>query len=243
VTAFLRTNRYASVLITMIILVVVGLIVNLTRDDAPNDKGVVLRADEQTLQSQPTVTLSQNLVDRAMGDITQPNPLLGPNLTIGTIPKVPRPTIPAGSGGSGATTTTPACGATTTQPSGGGGATTTTAAPVTPNAFALGRITYTAAGTIWTVNPDGSDRRNMGVGGYSPAWAKDHSAIAAVDADSRARAANCSSAMRSSSAVKYRRSGSGAIAFMMIADSSFGRSGRRTWGSETRPLTIWSITR
>jgi hypothetical protein len=31
VTAFLRTNRYASVLITTIILVVVGLIVNLTR--------------------------------------------------------------------------------------------------------------------------------------------------------------------------------------------------------------------
>jgi Tol biopolymer transport system component len=150
---------------------------------------VVLRADQQTLQTQPTVTLPQNLVDRAKNDT--PFGEQGPNLTIGTIPKVGRPKVTAkpssdsntnntsntgggsnGGGNNGTTaTTTPSESPTTTTP------------PVTANAFAQGRIAYSAGGTLWSINPDGSDRRGLGVSGFFPAWAKDHSALAYADAD------------------------------------------------------------
>jgi hypothetical protein len=166
---FLRNNRYASSIITMVLLILVGVFVAVTRDDTSKRPGVVLRADEQALQPQETVS-----PNAAVPQVLRTPPPTGTPPTLGRIGTpirpVPRPSGSSGGGGSTATT--------------GAAAGPTTTTTIKTSAFAANRIAYSAGGSMWTVNPDGLDPRSIGVSGFFPTWSPDHKAIAYTDADS-----------------------------------------------------------
>jgi tricorn protease-like protein len=161
---FLRGNRYASSIITTVVLVLVGFLVAVTRNDGPKQP-VVLRADEQALRPQSTILTPTTATPQPLRTIP-----IGPGPTLGKIATPARP-VPGGAGGGGTTVTTGAS----------GGPTTTTAAKASP--FSANRIAYSAGGSMWTVNPDGLDPRSLAVSGYFPAWSSDHGAIAFADGD------------------------------------------------------------
>jgi Tol biopolymer transport system component len=173
------------VIITTALLVLVGIVVSVSRSDKPDNSGLVLRADQGSSQTQPTSVLAPDLGAPTV-DGGPPNSLPAMKLPkIGSAPHA----LPA-SGGSGNTggshtnTTSGGHGTNTTVTTGGGsgGATTTTAKP-TGNPFASGRIAYGAGGSVWTINPDGTDPRSIANDAYFPAWSKDHAAIAISDSD------------------------------------------------------------
>ncbi len=170
-TEFLRSNRYASVIIATAVLVVIGFVVGITRDDPSGGPGVVLRADEQSLQPPPTPF---GAVSTLLPQVAFAPPPAGPGPTLGRIliPARPSSSTTATTGGGSTATTTLA-----------GPATNTTTTP-TGSTFGSNRIAYAAAGSLWTINADGSDQRSVGVPGYFPAWSPDHTAIAYSDADS-----------------------------------------------------------
>jgi WD40-like Beta Propeller Repeat len=189
VTDFLRNNRYASVIITTVLLVVVGLVVSLARSDRPDNSGLTLRADQQALQPQTTDALPPASAPPVGAAATVAT--LKP-LKLGKIPSLPRAGASSskqpssatgggtskGTGGGGNSTDT-----TATTAGGGGTSPTTLYAKPPSNAFAPGRIAFSAGGSVWTVNPDGSDARQVATNAYFPAWAKDHSVIAVADGD------------------------------------------------------------
>ena len=181
---FLRTSRHASAVITAAVLVIVGVVIGMTRHDPGDRGGVVLRADEQALQPSPTVTVP--------GDVVGHTPTLGqpaehPNMTVPGGIHVPGAVHGGGrSTGSGGST-----GGSDGQGDNGGSTATTTGSqgdgPTTTvarsGAFVSGRIAYSASGTVWTVNPDGSGPARVATPAYFPAWSPDHRAIAYADSD------------------------------------------------------------
>ncbi|HVT78032.1 MAG TPA: hypothetical protein VHD87_13440 [Acidimicrobiales bacterium] len=173
---FIRTSRHASAVITAAILIVVGVLVGLTRHDPGDHGGVQLRADQQSLQPNPTMTVPSG----AIGQSPNGNKAASTPLTIGSLGApihAPSAIGHAPASGAGSTATTSAADTTATT-------TATTAPPhSTANAFAPGRIAFSSGGDVWTINPDGSDARALVSPGYDPAWSPDHSALAYVDAD------------------------------------------------------------
>ena len=182
---FIRTSRHASAVVTAVILVVIGIVVGVTRHD-PGDHGggVELRADQQSLQPSPTITVPSDVVGHTPTQGSEPGntPLtigkLGAPIHAPALGKGGRTTTGSGGNGGGGndTTNTTVGGGTTntTTGSGGGGG---------GSAFVPGRIAYSLSGAIWTINPDGSGARNVVAPGFFPAWSPDHSAIAYADAD------------------------------------------------------------
>jgi TolB protein len=167
---FLRTNRNASAIITTVILVMIGALVGFTRDTGTHNPGVVLRADEQSVQPGATVTVPSAVT---AAPATTP---LHPPLTLG---KLGQPVTPGGShGSSGGSATTSRNTTATTR----GGTSATT--QVIGSAFGPDRIAYSAGGSLWTIDPDGTDARTVTDSGFFAAWAPGHNAIAFADANS-----------------------------------------------------------
>jgi hypothetical protein len=186
---YIRTSRHASSIITAALLVVIGIVVGITRHDPGDHRGVELRADQQSLQPSPTVTVPSDLLDHtpAAGSEHGATPLtigkLGAPIHAPATHHAGRTTT--GSGGNG---TSNGRGATNTTIGGtgsGGPATTTGGRGASGSAFVPGRIAFSAAGALWTMNPDrdAPDARKIASGGYFPAWSPDHKAIAFADAD------------------------------------------------------------
>ena len=193
---FIRTNRHASAIVTAVLLVAVGAIVSLTRHDVPTNDAVQLRADQQTLQPSATVTSPDGRAVTTEPSRTptqgsaerQPQPLgkLGAPIHAPAHRNSPsRSTGSSPSGGTGSHGTTPTGSngtPTTTRSSGGDTPTTQPGTDAKAGAFGPDRIAYSAGGAVWTVNPDGSDARQVASPGYFPAWSPDHTAIAYADA-------------------------------------------------------------
>jgi hypothetical protein len=175
---FLRTNRHASAIITAVVLVVVGVVLGLTRHDPGDHGGVVLRADQQALQPSPTVTVPGDIVGRTP-TVDQPS---HPPLTLGNLNSpIHTPGPVHGGHSSGGDTNSGGDGGGDTTATTTGSHTTTTV--VRSGAFVAGRIAYSASGTIWSVNPDGTEPGRLASPGYFPAWSPDHSAVAYSDSD------------------------------------------------------------
>jgi Tol biopolymer transport system component len=173
---FIRTSRHASAILTAIVLVAVGVIVGLTRHDGGEKGGVQLRADQQSLEPSPTITVPGDVA--GLHTATQGSSD-GPPLTIGKLgAPIHAPKHSANSPGTTATTARAGDDSpgTTAKPGGGG---TSNAA-----AFAPDRIAYSAAGALWTIKPDGTDAKRVAATGFFPAWSPDHNALAYADADS-----------------------------------------------------------
>jgi hypothetical protein len=184
---FIRTSRHASAVVTAVILVVIGVVVGVTRHDpGQHGGGVELRADQQSLQPSPTITVPSDVVGHTPTQGSEPG---ATPLTIGSLGGP----IHAPSSGKGGRTTTGSGGngggngtTNTTIGDGGGGTTNTTTGSGGGgggSAFVPGRIAYSLGGAVWTINPDGSGARNVASPGFFPAWSPDHSAIAYADAD------------------------------------------------------------
>ena len=176
-TDFLRNNRYASAILTTVILVVIGVVVGFTRDGGPKSQDFVLRADEQAVQ--PGTTMS--LPSAVAAPLTPATLANRPPITLGRTGRPVRPGDSAAPRSGAGTTVTTRDTTETTRRDDTPAATTTTRPPST--AFGANRVAFSAGGSLWTINPDGSDPKAVANSGFFAAWAPDHRVIAFSDAD------------------------------------------------------------